>query len=94
MGSYSRAHTVAASMISSTRRYAKAAALGHGALDPPVMSSPAPAAVDAAPGDPVANRSLAQGTATARQIMGLTGVALRRMTAGPASSFGWRYGVD
>ena len=79
-------------LISSTRRFVKAAALGHGALDPPVMSSPAPAAVDAAPGDPVANRSLAQGTATARQIMGLTGVALRRMTAGPASSFGWRYG--
>src|SRR4051794_1141864 len=59
------------------------------------MASQARAAVDAAPGNPIADPPLAQGTPAPRLVIGLVGVELVRAPAGPAAALAdRRHGVD
>jgi hypothetical protein len=68
---------------------------GEGALHDPAMASQARAALDAAPSDPIADPPLAQGTMTARQIIGFVGMELCRAPARPTPALAdRRHGVD
>src|SRR3954466_5870038 len=73
----------------------EAAEPGQSAFDDPAMSSQTLAALDAAPGDAIADPSPAQGTRAARQVIGLIGVELVRALAGPSPTLAdRRHSID
>jgi hypothetical protein len=74
---------------------AEAAEPGQGAFDDPAIPSQTLAALNAAPGDAIADPSLAQGTPAARQVIRFVGMELVRTLAGPTPALAHRrHGVD
>src|SRR4051794_15810273 len=85
---------VGASLVAD-RQSTEAAEPGQSAFDDPAMSSQTLAALDAAPGDAIADPSPAQGTRAARQVIGLIGVELVRALAGPSPTLAdRRHSID